>query len=373
MTLSIVERLKGSRRFKRFHHFVERFERFLMPVALLFGVAFDFITFRALRIESAIVLLIVHLAAALTLMVYMHVSDEFLLDRKIRILSYIRLIAPFVLQISLGALLGASFIFYWFGGALSVSWPLLIIIAALMVFNETLRHAFQDPRVQWGVYTFILISMGMLMLPFWTGRMGTDIYVLSNFVTFTIIGLVLIVLCRTVGRVRQQIASIVASVVLVAAVMAVLYFGNIIPPLPLSLREAGVYHQLHRVGQDYTVLSERESFVQRLVPGQRVHAASGQRLYAFSSVFAPTDLRTRIVHEWQKYDERKHVWVTQSRSLFAVTGGRQSGYRGYSYTTRTTPGRWRVNIQTERGSTLGRLYVRVLAASSDTELVELIK
>ena len=81
-----------------------------MPVALLFGVAFDFITFRALRIESAIVL-IVHLAAALTLMVYMHVSDEFLLDRKIRILSYIRLIAPFVLQISLGALLGASFIF----------------------------------------------------------------------------------------------------------------------------------------------------------------------------------------------------------------------------------------------------------------------
>lgn len=368
MTLSVIERLKGSRRFKRIHHIVERYERWLMPSTLLFGVAFDFVTFRTLRMESAIALLIVHLVVVLVLMVYMHVSDEYLLDRKARALSYVRMVAPFVLQMSLGALLSASFIFYWFSGALSVSWPILIIVAALMVSNETFRHAFQDLRVQWSVYTFVLISMGTLILPFLTGRLGWGMYALANAFAFVTVIAALVVLYRFVGRVRQHIASMAAGVILVIVVMGVLYTSNVIPPIPLSLREAGVYHQVRRQGGTYAVLAER-----RLMPGQRVHVTSGERLYAFSAVFAPTDLNTRIVHEWQNYDEREHEWVTQSRSSFAVTGGRQNGYRGYSYTNRATPGRWRVNIQTEEGSTLGRMRFRVLPASGDTEFVELIK
>lgn len=371
--MTIVERLRGSRRFKRVHRFVERFERFIMPGALLFGVAFDFVTFRTLRIESAIALLIVHLTVALTLMISIHVSDEYLFDRKARALAYARMVAPFVLQISLGALLGASFIFYWFSGALSVSWPILGIVAVLMVSNETFRHAFQDPRVQWSVYTFALISMGTLILPFWTGRIGWETYALSNVLALTTVAVILAFLYRFVGHMRHRIASTIIGVVLVAVVMGVLYVGNVIPPIPLSVREAGVYHELYRDRGNYVVLSERTVFVGRFLPGQRVHVTPGERLYVFSAVFAPTDLRTRIVHEWQRYDEREHAWVTQSRSSFAVTGGRQNGYRGYSYSDRVTPGRWRVNVQTEEGSTLGRLRFRVLPASGDTEFVELIK
>lgn len=371
--MTIVERMRGSRRFKRVHRFVERFERFIMPGALLVGVTFDFVTFRALRIESAIALLLVHLIVALALIVFMPLSDEYLLDRKARALAYVRMVAPFVLQISLGALLGASFIFYWFSGALSVSWPLLIIVAVLMVSNETFRNAFQDLRVQWSVYTFALISMGMLILPFWTGRLGWEMYALANVLALTTVAVVLVILYRFVGRVRQHIASTIMGILLVAVVMGALYVSNVIPPIPLSVREASVYHQVYRDRGNYVVLSERTTLARNLLPVQRVHVATGERLYVFSAIFAPTDLRTRIVHEWQSYDEREHAWVTQSRSSFTVTGGRQNGYRGYSYSDRATLGRWRVNIQTEQGSTLGRLHFRVLSAESDTEFIELTK
>lgn len=371
--MTIVERLRGSRRFKRVHRFAEQYERFIMPGALLVGVAFDFVTFRTLRIESAIALLIVHLLVALTLMMYMHVSDEYLFDRKARALAYARMVAPFVLQISLGALLGASFIFYWFSGALSVSWPVLGIVAVLMVSNETFRHAFQDPRVQWSVYTFTLISMGMLMLPFWTGRLGWEMYALANVLALTTVAVVVAVLYRFVRHIRHRIASTIMGVVLVAVVMGALYVGNVIPPIPLSVREAGVYHQLYRDRGNYVVLSERTTFARKFLPRQRVHVAPSERLYVFSAVFAPTDIRTRIVHEWQSYDEREHAWVTQSRSSFAVTGGRQNGYRGYSYSDHVSPGKWRVNIQTERGSTLGRLRFRVLPFRDTVEFEVITK
>ena len=52
-------------------------------------------------------------------------------------------------QFTIGALLSTSLLFYWFSGALSVSWPVVSIVAVLMVFNEVLpRDFFMKPVVQ---------------------------------------------------------------------------------------------------------------------------------------------------------------------------------------------------------------------------------
>ena len=41
-----------------------------------------------------------------------------------------------------------------------------------------------------------------------------------------------------------------------------------------------------------------------------------------SAVFAPIQLRTRIMHIWQRYDEAAKSWRTQAVVAYPITGGR---------------------------------------------------
>ncbi|OPX31632.1 hypothetical protein B1H10_08545 [candidate division KSB1 bacterium 4484_188] len=40
---------------------------------------------------------------------------------------------------------------------------------------------------------------------------------------------------------------------------------------------------------------------------------------------------------------------------YQISGGRKGGYRGYTYKTHVTPGKWRVEIVTEDERILGRI------------------
>jgi len=48
----------------------------------------------------------------------------------------------------------------------------------------------------------------------------------------------------------------------------------------------------------------------------------------------------------------KGEWVSVSMPGFSLTGGRDSGYRGYTYKTNLTAGEWRVRIQTATRQTI---------------------
>jgi len=75
-----------------------------------------------------------------------------------------------------------------------------------------------------------------------------------------------------------------------------------------------------------------------------------QKLVCFSAVFAPQGLHTKLLHDWQK--KVKGEWVSVSMPGFSLTGGRDSGYRGYTYKTNLTAGEWRVRIQTATRQTI---------------------
>ena len=93
-------------------------------------------------------------------------------------------------------------------------------------------------------------------------------------------------------------------------------------------------------------------------------------MYVWSTIFAPAELSTTIIHQWQYYDDVERKWVERDLISYQITGGREDGYRGYTYKTNVDEGRWRVDAETERGQVLGRMYVRV---SYDDEVVELVE
>jgi hypothetical protein len=62
-----------------------------------------------------------------------------------------------------------------------------------------------------------------------------------------------------------------------------------------------------------------------------------------------------------------------SEISFHITGGRQEGYRGYSFKTNVPAGKWRVFVETPRGQVLGRYEFNVERVDQQPMLVKEIE
>lgn len=353
--------------YKKIKDYFNKYERFLIPGMLVLGVAVDFVTFRTINLKTAFILLAVQFILAGSAIAFINIFDEYRRIAQNRFLKYLRLAAPLILQFSLGALLGASLIFYWFAGTFSVSWPFILIIAALMVSNELLRDYFTRPIVQISVYYFAIFSILLLALAFTFNSISVWIFLLSGVLSLAIIFTYLQMLSKFLRFIRWDRPRIGISVVAIFILMNALYFLNVIPPIPLSITEAGVYHNVTRSGGDYILTAEDRSLIDKIIPGKTMHIQNGDRLYVYSSIFAPADLRTRIVHDWQYYDQDSRKWVSSNRASFNISGGREEGYRGYSLKTSFPGKRWRVSIENERGQVLGRVKFKIKFVEKATE------
>ena len=149
----------------------------------------------------------------------------------------------------------------------------------------------------------------------------------------------------------------------------IFYFTNIIPPLPLSLKAAGIY-QTFAVNEPghYTAQAESQGFFSFFNWSDTVHVAPGAPLYAYTAIFSPTSFNLNIIHEWQYYDTAKNMWVTQARVSLTVMGGGERGYRTFSLIPSLTAGSWRVNIETPDGKVIGQIRFTVIPTNAAQNL-----
>jgi hypothetical protein len=335
---------------ERFKKFYARYEKFLIPGTLIAGTAFDFWTFKTISIGASFLLLGIYALVAGALIALTTLE---------KVKSKVQL-AQVIIQFTFGALLSGSLVFYWFSGSLSVTWPLVLLIALLMGTNEVFRHFYLKAEVQISVFFFIIFSLFSLGLPFLFNSLSPWLFILSGALSLLLIYFYVLLLGRSSTMVQLVRHRIILSVTLIFFMMNGLYFGNIIPPIPLSLRAAGIYHSVTKVGDDYVLVGEDESWLDQLLPGQKIHMKIGETLYAYTAIFAPADLNAEIIHDWQYYDEATDEWVNQGKYSFGITGGRQDGYRGYSQKSALKPGRWQVIVETERGQILGRIGFEII-------------
>lgn len=344
--------------------FFETYERLLMPTTLLFGTIVDFITFRTLNIETTFLILGVYLLLCVLCIVVLNTKQH---DR-------VRIAAKFLIQFTFGALLSSSFVFYWFSGAFSVSWPILALVVVLMISNESFRHFYLKPIVQLSIFYFVLFSFLTLLFPFLVHSVEPIWFYVIGDVSFATMFLFVMILAKYIESIRRVRVHVLFSSILILVFMNLFYVLDVIPPIPLSLREAGVYHSVVRSGAGYQTHAEKESLLDRVMPGQTIHiTSSNRRVFVFASIFAPTDLNTTIVHEWNFYDETKKKWVVKDELTYHISGGREDGYRGYSNKSSVEPGKWRVDVQTKKGQTLGRVRFDVKEVESTPNLIEEVK
>jgi len=343
---------------KKLKQWYERYERWLMPLTLVFGSAADFVTFRLINMQTTYWLIGAYYAAILVCMVLVCTLKT----------PRWHAFAKYVLSFSFGSLISASLVFYWFSGAFSVSWPVILVLAFLMISQEVFAKRFFAPVVQSVLLYFVTFSIGTLVLPYVMKSLNPVWFFVAGFGSFILVGAYVFGLSKWIKEVQEKSRSIFAGMAVVLVLMISLYLGNVIPPLPLSLCEAGVYHNIVRSGGHYEVTAEKLAWWDALIPGQTIHVSKTNTVYVFSSIFAPAKLNTRIVHRWQWYDATQKKWIDKEHLSFALVGGRDGGYRGYSMKSNTAAGKWRVRMETEQGLVVGSIGFTVVVDESNPML-----
>ncbi|HEU5114351.1 MAG TPA: DUF2914 domain-containing protein [Candidatus Paceibacterota bacterium] len=355
----------------RFRSFFKRYERYVSPVTLVFGFIFDNLTLRRIDVFYSNALLISYLfvSAGSIMLLNIHESRRTRLERERS--EMVHAISVFMMQFCLGGLFSASFLFYSKSGSIVASWPFLLMLVGYITGNELLRKNYIRLSFQIAVFFTALFSYLIFFFPIILGKMGDSIFILSGIASLMITGLFIYVLSWFAHeRTARSAPVIVLSVGGLFAIINALYFTNLIPPIPLALKHAGIYRSVERLSDGtYQTIGENQQWFTVFAPDPVIHVDPGSGLYALSAIFAPANLETDIIHEWQRYDDASRSWQTVSTINLNITGGRANGYRTFSHETNIDPGLWRVNVKTPRGQLIGRMSFTVATSTGNETLV----
>jgi hypothetical protein len=281
--------------------------------------------------------------------------------------------APLLTQYAFGGLLSGMLIFYGRSGAWEQSWPFLLIILVVIYGNETIKD--RSTRLVFNLAIFFvgLFSYVVLVIPVLTGYMGPWVFLGSGLLSLLIMRVFIFFLNFIIPNfLALQMRLIVFTIGSIFMGLNFLYFANIIPPIPLSLKEVGIYQSVVRYTDtgEYQIKYEPEAWWKFWrESSEEFHPLEGNNAFCFAKVFAPTKISTDIFHNWQYYDEAKKSWIDYAKIPYPIYGGKGDGYRGYTYITVRQDGLWRCSVETSRGQVLGR---EVFTVNSEVEPNELV-
>jgi hypothetical protein len=347
---------------------IQKNERHIATVVFFGGTTTDILTLTKVSLSYGIELLGLYtvLAVAATIAehyLYLHEATEG------PFLRGLRLLAAFFAEFIIGCLLSGIFVFYTRSAALIASWPFIVLLVAMLFGNEFLlrgrreRLTFRSLLIFFTLYAYVIFA-----LPTFLHHIGMYTFLESSVVTVVVFFLFLCIL-GVLGwkRLKDSLLEIIIGAVAILALVNVSYFTGIIPPIPLALRDASVYHSITHATDSagdsvYDVQAEASTdpwwdFLHAIPT--TVHIVPGSSLSVYSAVFAPIALTTAIVHRWQWYDPQTQKWTTRAEIAFPIDGGRDGGYRGYSTLLNLTPGKYRVSIELLSGQVVGVLNFNV--------------
>lgn len=261
-----------------------------------------------------------------------------------------------ILQFLFGSLLSALFILYFKSSSYGLAWVVTLVLGVLLVANEFMEGEYRRFSLCWSMFGLCSILWCNFAFPFVFGSVHAIWFYLSTLLGATVTYVLYQRAPRHVGRIWP--------VWLIAGLLMLAYRADMIPPVPLVKQAVVIAYELEKTPEGYWMTVEKSPWWQFWrVDSDHFYLQPGQKLVCFSAVFAPQGLQTKLLHDWQK--KIGEEWISVSTPGFSLTGGRDSGYRGYTYKSNVTAGEWRVRIQT---STRQTIAIHAFTVSLGTEL-----
>jgi hypothetical protein len=350
-----------------------RFERPISSISLFGGFAFDIITLKRVDFFWENIWIVAHLVIVGLCIILINLQSPEEMDEKDVTRAHFWYIN--ILQFFFGGLLSTYLVFYFRSATLAVTWPFLFMLAIAFIANERLKKHYARISFQIGLFYLSILSFAVFIVPVFLGEVSTRVFIISGFLSLVTLWLFLRLMgFFTLERFRKSRYGLVMMVSLIFVGTNVLYFFRLIPPIPLSLKDAGVYHLIAPNGEgDYVAEAEDKSWTSYFALHDTIHIVSGSPVYVYSAVFSPGSFHFDVVHQWQYFDVNRYQWVDADRTELPVVGGREGGYRTFSVKEQIAPGQWRVNIETVAGHVIGRLRFDVEEVSAMPKIKFVVK
>lgn len=357
----------------KFSDFYKRFEKWISPVGLIYGFIFTSLTLTRVDMWLENFWIVLHLVIAafgiLAMTLFENKAEEKKLpeEEKTKFHFYLTLL----IQFAFGGLFSTFFIFYMRSSSLTDSWLFLCIILLLVIGNELWKKHYQKLTFQISILFISLYLFLVFLFPVIFHRLGSDLFVYAG-LSSLIITFFFTFLLRKFSQEKFQKSHNLLKISLISifVLMNGLYFTDIIPPIPLALKESGVYHGIIKDSNgNYLAQSEPSVWQDYFNRYPVFHSQTGEKVYVFSAIFSPVKFNTNIIHEWQYYDDVKKEWVNYNRVTLPITGGREGGFRTYSIGNSLSDGLWRVKVNIPSGQTLGNINFQIKNSTTTPELI----
>jgi hypothetical protein len=281
-----------------------------------------------------------------------------------RFLKKIQPYYPMAMQFLLGGLFSAYAVFYSRSATLTRTGVFLGVLVLLLVANEFLRDRLSNMRLLVALYALASFSFFTFFLPVMVGTIGTWVFLLGAVLSVGVtLRVVQLIYQRNPERSQREAVLVGGPAIALIGLLVGFYFLNWIPPVPLSMKFGGMYREVQKQDDRFALSFDREWY-QVWKRSQNPFPAD-EPIYCFTAVFAPVDLNTTIYHHWYFRPNDGKPFTHADKIPIKIAGGREGGYRTYTFKQRLDPGDWRVDVETEDGRIIGRVSV-VVAEGGET-------
>lgn len=348
-----------------------------LPVVIfILGFIFDYITLQ--RIDSVLdnVFILIYLVLLGCAIILVNLIN----NGRIKTLFFQKNVhhISHVIQFIFGALLSNYVVFYLQSASMTSGSIFFFVLLILLLGNEFLGHKFlsaSSAALHLCFYFFVTFSYLIFAIPIVTKHM--------NYYTFLAAGIMSSIITwamthffykKAVITDKKQYSRIIAIVLSILVTVNLFYLMNWIPPVPLSMKYSGIYHNVRIVNGNFFLTYVKPNWLHFWKRSDNPYLyKTGDKVYCFSSIFAPTSLKKRIYHHWLFLDPVSRDYISKERLGFSINGGREGGFRGFTYKQSVTPGKWRVEVRTEEGLLLGSISFKIEPDTNETREIKTIE
>ena len=369
-----LEKIQNNERYQKIEAFFKKYHKYLPVVFFFSGFGWDSLTLTRIdKIIDNVIFFVYILLAGSCILLIQFVENEII--QKEKILKF-KDWYPLALQFFMGGLFSGYVVFYFQSAALNKSWIFFGLLLVLLIANEFLEKRLNNLYLVSALYFIASFSFFIFFIPVLTKVMNVFTFLLGAILGLGLaIGLLFLIYKKMESLSQNDFIKRTLPALFLFVLLIFFYFKNWIPPVPLSLKSGSIYHFIEKKNDKYVVMFEKPDLYNFWKKSDKnFNYMEGDTAFCYTSIFAPTKLTKKCFHHWQKYFPERKEWVTTDRLGYEISGGRDGGYRGYTYKRNVTPGKWRIDVETEEEMLLGRIGFEVrLAEKKEREYKTIIK
>lgn len=259
-----------------------------------------------------------------------------------------------------GSLLSGFMVFYFKSSSVFTSAGFLLVLLILLVANEFQRFKDLELPFKWALCSLCLVSFLSFLMPILLGFVGISTFILSMIAAILVLAPIFVFLKKRLEPgvfLRNQMAIPSLAVL---GTFAMAYWLQIIPPVPLSLKYIGIFHQVQRDKSGKYQLFHQKPWWNIWHNGdQNFYASPNDKVFCYFRLFSPTRFKDEIFLHWFKKNPQRG-WESQDKIPLQVTGGREDGFRGFGSKANYSAGTWKVQVETTEGREVGRIYFEII-------------